>query len=192
MKASALVKSGLIGVLGLCSWTLTSILIHRPTGQARAQSQTQESPRPYVISRVVDNPGEVAEPFPGDVPAIFKFVTEEMFEVAPAQEFIWAHTAVAITDSRGPRKFMWSLDVQDTATEQEVFRNLYEEDVLLSAENGEKLHSKFDKLVPLPPGSYRVGIRIYSMPRDFDVRLLQDKGTEESLKHLESYCDITL
>jgi len=116
---------------------------------------------------------------------------EEMFEAAPTQEFIKVHTAVAITDRRGPRKFMWCLDIQDTNTKQVIFKKLYEEDVLFSEADGAKLHSEFDKLVPVPPGSYRVGLRMYSMPKEFDVELLQDPKLEKGLKHLENYREVT-
>lgn len=177
MRLQKLIMPAALVVLAVLSSTVSSSLLglhgrkgHATAGMTVAQTGSESvyagKPRPPRPGGIVDHPL-----------AVFKL---NRCDVGLVDGRVGVSAEVSITDRRLGMVYLWGLRVDDRETEENVANRLYDDQVFFL--NGERptTHPTFDEAIDLPPGDYRVVLKLFAVPIEFPFGELLEKSKADS------------
>lgn len=170
MRSTTVLRVGALGVLALCSWLATSILMRGSdlSAQSIAEDAVQfEGKRtPLVFSSKV---------------GVLKATVTQVHGITQV-------SATATVQSRDPEALcVWSIVLKD-GDGNIVSHDYYNEskfkisDKATSEDGLYKIEPEFSQFLPLQPGRYSFGLRIHYLPKEYDPDRIDEYN------YAEGYC----
>jgi hypothetical protein len=159
MRLRVSMKLGLLVLLGVSSWFLTSrIAGKRALGQAARAQVGPASGK----TRVAPNKNGAAGLPAGAVPVVnTASFTFDALTVTSGPRGVVVDASVTIMDKRPGKSYMWGVLIRGESFDNVISNITYDKQVFSPPANGKVMKPNFNDVFQLPPGVYHIEVVVY-------------------------------